>query len=208
MKRAIILFPLLIALVFCCGCSSRSIPDEPKEDDAPIASEAEPGIPGDNEASEPEQNGSVDDQVDESEPTAEDGVMGEVVADNVYTGTCVIVSTEELLEMQGQLGDGTAFGADPYYRYALVLLDPPQMLLARFAGDPYEFRYESAGMICVAIEGRKAEGDLSFWEPYDGMQVTIQIDHMSTWYPSDARLPLGTPHTDTARLISAENSGS
>ena len=57
-------------------------------------------------------------------------------------------------------------------------------------------------MICLAIDGDVAEGSVSAWEQYDGQKVTVTIDPMQTMWPSDVRLPINTPHTGTAAVVS------
>lgn len=192
---------LILALLFCCSCSSSPTPASPQQPDIPAATETEPSPTDDAESSEehaPEANS--ESSTDNAELTDSPIIMG----DDIFIGTCTIVTTEELLDLQGLDSDGTTYGADPNNRYALVRFDSPQPLLAHAPGDPDEMMVRDVDMICVAIEGQPTEGDISYWEPYNGMQVIIQIDHMSTWNPSDARLPLGTPHTGTAVVLDLE----
>jgi len=120
---------------------------------------------------------------------------------NTYTGTCMILSASELLSLQGYSDDPAAFGsADDMF--AIVYFNPPQVMNARFAGDPEAIQEEETDLICVAISGSHTEGDLNYWRSYDGQQVTIQIDPMKTMWPSDVRLPLGSPHTGSAVVVS------
>lgn len=120
---------------------------------------------------------------------------------NTYTGTCMILSASELLSLQGYSDDPAAFdSADDMF--AIVYFNPPQVMNARFAGDPEAIQEEETDLICVAISGSHTEGDLSYWSNYDGQQVTIQIDPMKTMWPSDVRLPLGRPHTGSAVVVS------
>ena len=89
-------------------------------------------------------------------------------------------------------------------RYAVIVFDAPTPVYARFAGDPEAMKDDPTDMICVAIDGDYPEGNIAAWEQYDGKKITIQIDPMQTMWPSDVRFPIGTPHTSTAAIVSAE----
>lgn len=124
--------------------------------------------------------------------------------ENAYTGTCRILTGEELFNMQDSITDAALLESEAGNRYAVILFDSPTPVYARFAGDPEAMKDDPADMICLAIDGDQVEGSISAWEQYDGKQVTIQIDPMQTMWPSDARFPLGQPHTSTAAIVSAE----
>ena len=124
--------------------------------------------------------------------------------ENTYTGTCRIVTGQELLELQAFEGDLSVFDSEADTRFAIVLLDPPQAVNARFAGDPDAMQESVVDMICLGVDGIYSEGDVNSWAAYDGKNVTVQIDPMDTMYPSDVRLPLGRPHIGSAILVSAQ----
>lgn len=123
-------------------------------------------------------------------------------AENTYTGTIRILTGKDLFDMQDDFDDPTIFGVDSPTRYAVLMLDPAQKVYARFAGDPEAMKDEETDMICLAIDGDATEGSVSAWEQYDGKEVTVAIDPMQTMWPSDVRLPINTPHTGTAAVVS------
>ena len=123
-------------------------------------------------------------------------------AENTYTGTIRILTGQDLFDMQDDFDDPAIFGVDSPTRYAVLMLDPAQKVYARFAGDPEAMKDEETDMICLAIDGDVAEGSVSAWEQYDGQKVTVTIDPMQTMWPSDVRLPINTPHTGTAAVVS------
>ena len=192
---------LILVLLFCCSCVSSPVPASPHPHETPATAETE------------QSQTDIVEKPEEAAPEAADGSSADdaassnnpiILGDNIFMGTCTIVSTEELLKLQGLEGDGTLFGAEPTDRFALVRFDSPQPLLAHAPGESDMLVVRDVDMICVAVDGQYTEGDISYWEPYNGKQVIIQIDHMSTWNPSDARLPLGTPHTGTAVVLDLE----
>ncbi len=123
-------------------------------------------------------------------------------AENTYTGTIRILTGQDLFDMQDDIDDPTIFGVDTATRYAVLMLDPAQKVYARFAGDAEAMKDEEADMICLAIDGDASEGSVSAWEKYDGQEVTVAIDPMQTMWPSDVRLPINTPHTGSAAIVS------
>lgn len=123
-------------------------------------------------------------------------------AENTYTGTIRILTGKDLFDMQDDFDDPAIFGVDTPIRYAVLMLDPAQKVYARFAGDAEAMKDEETNMICLAIDGDAPEGSVSAWEQYDGQEVTVAIDPMQTMWPSDVRLPINTPHTGSAAIVS------
>ena len=137
------------------------------------------------------------------ETTAAQDVAAESTeTENTYTGTIRILTGQDLFDMQDEFDDPAIFEVDSPTRYAVLMLDPAQKVYARFAGDPEAMKDEETDMICLAIDGDAAEGSISAWEQYDGQKVTVTIDPMQTMWPSDVRLPINTPHTSTAAVVS------
>lgn len=174
--RGLAVVASLALCVMCCGCDGDAAEDHAQEQTAPIAIEQE----------------------------AEEAVAGDEAEQNMFTGTCRILNVDELLELQGYEGDASLYEDAADNRYAVIVADHMQSIYAHHASDPDYMIEEERDLVCVAIEGAHGEGDVSQWEPYDGRQVTVYLDPDTTWYPSDARLPLGTPHTKTATLVSVE----
>lgn len=199
----------LVLSMACCGCSSNKgeVQDNPQAVSV-VADQQASEDPSDGDTSQLEEDESR--QIDEEGSVAptDEGAAGQddvtESSQNMFTGTCRILSTSEVLELQNDSTDGSAYGAAPENRYALIVADHPQSIYAHFAGDADDMIERERDLVCVSIEGTKAEGDVSWWEQYDGMQVTVYLDPDTTWFPSDARLPVGVPHTHTAVLVSAD----
>ena len=143
-----------------------------------------------------------------SKPAAEPAPVTEDAAvetdENSYTGTCRILTGEDLYNMQDSIDDPALLEGEANNRYAVIVFDTPTSVYARFAGDPEAMKDDPTDMICVVIDGDYPEGTISAWEPYDGKTVTIEIDPMQTVWPSDVRFPIGRPHTSTAAIISVQ----
>ena len=119
---------------------------------------------------------------------------------NTYTGTCRIITGKDLAEMDPEI-DPAAFESEYEDTFAILEFDPPQKVYARFAGDPDSYRDDETDMLCLAIDGElNKEGDLASWKQYDGKEITVTIDPEKTMWPSDARLPIGRPHTNSATV--------
>ena len=138
----------------------------------------------------------------EPAPVTEDATVE--TDENSYTGTCRILTGEDLYNMQDSIDDPALLEGEANNRYAVIVFDTPTSVYARFAGDPEAMKDDPTDMICVAIDGDYPEGTISAWEPYDGKTITIEIDPMQTVWPSDVRFPIGRPHTSTAAIISVQ----
>ena len=124
--------------------------------------------------------------------------------ENTYTGTCRILTGEDLYNMQDGIDDPVLLEGEKDNRYAIIVFDTPTSVYARFAGDPEAMKDDPTDMICVAIDGDYPEGNIAAWEQYDGKTITIAIDPMQTMWPSDVRFPIGRPHTSNAAIISVQ----
>jgi hypothetical protein len=136
-------------------------------------------------------------------PAAATEDAAEQADENVYTGTCKILTGEDLYKMQDSIDDPALLEGEKDNRYAVLVFDEPTAVYARFAGDPEAMQDTKTDMLCLAIDGDYPEGNIAAWEQYDGQKITVQIDPMQTMWPSDVRFPIGCPHTDTAAIVTA-----
>ena len=108
----------------------------------------------------------------EPAPATEDATVE--TNENTYTGTCRILTGEDLYNMQDSIDDPALLEGEANNRYAVIVFDTPTSVYARFAGDPEAMKDDPTDMICVAIDGDYPEGTISAWEPYDGKTITIK----------------------------------
>lgn len=122
---------------------------------------------------------------------------------DVYTGTLRIMTGEEVLNLQQrdlQLGEGQLDS-----RFAMLVFDAPQAVTAVGPGNPSAPEYltqQEASLLCLAVES-DSSGELAEWEAYDGSAITVSIDPLNTFFPSDVRIPVGQPRARDAKVVSA-----
>ena len=108
----------------------------------------------------------------------------------VFRGKVGEYSTEEVLMLQG-LGEEWAYG-DMTKTYQLIILDMAQtMELHSAIGDGFR----SDEVLMIDIRG------IDNIEQYYGQYLTFSIDPNKTYWPSDAGLPLGQPHTSDIHIL-------
>ncbi len=199
-----------VLIAACTGCSRDAVPSSQDTSTVVVSEESAQ----DSEATAADEGatneGAADDAtLQDAQPAQpEDGAQGASEAsdqeDYVLSGTCSVLSAEELLKLQEIDTDPNSLGYEPDDRFALILLDGTQTLYSHAPGEPDLMTYQDADMLLVASVTRHSAGDIAQWEPYNGMHVTVQVSPYDIWNPSDVRLPVGQPRADNVVLISAE----
>lgn len=116
----------------------------------------------------------------------------------VLSGTVHVMTGADLAEMQGTtleqlFGDYAARGAEEIY--VIVEFGEPVSITARHSGDEGSYVTDITTLIHITNQ------DPAAWTPYEGREITIAISPDETWWPSDARLPLGAPSTHYVKVI-------
>lgn len=196
-----------VLIAACTGCSKDAVPSS--QDTSTVVVSEESAL--DSEATAADEGatneGTADDATLQDTQPEEDAQGASEASDQedyVLSGTCSVLTAEELLKLQEIDTDPYSLGYESDDRFALILLDGTQTLYSHAPGEPDLMTYQDADMLLVASVTRHSAGDIAQWEPYNGMHVTVQVSPYDIWNPSDVRLPVGQPRADNVVLIAAE----
>ena len=196
-----------VLIAACAGCSRDAAPSSQDTSTVVVSEESAQ----DSEATAADEGATNEGTADvatlqdtQPEEDAQGASEASDQEDYVLSGTCSVLTAEELLKLQEIDTDPYSLGYEPDDRFALILLDGTQTLYSHAPGEPDLMTYQDADMLLVASVTRHSAGDIAQWEPYNGMHVTVQVSPYDIWNPSDVRLPVGQPRADNVVLISAE----
>ena len=196
-----------VLIAACAGCSRDAAPSSQDTSTVVVSEESAQ----DSEATAADEGATNEGTADvatlqdtQPEEDAQGASEASDQEDYVLSGTCSVLTAEELLKLQEIDTDPYSLGYEPDDRFALILLDGTQTLYSHAPGEPDLMTYQDADMLLVASVTRHSAGDIAQWEPYNGMHVTVQVSPYDIWNPSDVRLPVGQPRADNVVLVSAE----
>ena len=122
----------------------------------------------------------------------------------MFEGTVHVCTAEELIDLQGRDIDPSMVSGGG--TYAVLVFNSP-VDVEGMGADGSGKRTKTSSMLGIAEYTNYGSfvtdyGNLDSWRKYNGKQVTLAARADDITFPSDVRLPIGEPWSDSATVLS------